>query len=71
MAQDDRNPPPGTGENLTTPGEEVAKDQTEPGHHDAEGTGKDRPAGRSSARLGTSVDPQDPVDPQSPHLPTP
>jgi len=28
-------------------------------------------AGRSSARLGTSVDPQDPVDPQSPHLPTP
>jgi len=67
---DDRNPPSGTGESITTPGEEIAKkDGNEPGHHEKGSTGADRPAGGSSSRLGSSVDPQDPVDPQSPHLP--
>lgn len=71
MALDDRNPPAGSGESITTPGEEVSKGEQEPGHHKKERTGADRPGGGSSSRSASSVDPHDPVDPQSPNLPTP
>lgn len=71
MALDDRNPPPGTGQSINKSGEELSKEENEPGHHGLGGSGKDRPAGGSTARAGTSVDPQEPVDPASPKLPTP
>ncbi|GAC1306926.1 MAG: hypothetical protein NVSMB19_19410 [Vulcanimicrobiaceae bacterium] len=69
MALGDRNPLSGTGESSTKHGKDEAKDKAEEGHRDKGRTGADRPAGGSSSRLGSSVDPQDPVDPQSPHLP--
>jgi len=65
---DDRFPPPGIGESTTRRGEDIAKSEHEEGSVDL---GKDeagRPAGGSTARMGTGVDPKDPVDPTSPNL---
>lgn len=57
---------PGTGK-----GEEHAK-QGEPGRKKTETTGKaNRPAGKSTGRDSSSASPQNPVDPNSPHMPTP
>ena len=43
----------------------------EPGRHDAGETGADRPAGTSTARDATSINPEneDPIDPDSPNMP--
>ena len=59
---------PGTGK-----GEEKVKTQgKEPGRKDTGTTGKaSRPKGKSTARDSTGVNPKGPVDPQSPHMPTP
>lgn len=60
---DDKSPSPGTSESKTARGEDIAKGHTEPGSVDL---GKDehgRPAGGSTARFATGIDPQDPVDP--------
>lgn len=59
---------PGTGK-----GEEKVKSEgKEPGRKDTGTTGKaNRPKGKSTARDSTGVNPKEPVDPQSPHLPTP
>jgi len=59
---------PGTGK-----GEEKVKSQgKEPGRKDTGTTGKaSRPKGKSTARDSTGINPKEPVDPQSPHLPTP
>ena len=59
---------PGTGK-----GEEKKKKEgTETGRHDTGATGKaKRPAGKSKPDASTGINPKDPVDPQSPHLPTP
>lgn len=62
--------PLGGGESITRRGEDIAKSGSQPGHHDA-GT-KDpskRPMGTSSAERSTGVDPQDPIDPESPNIP--
>ena len=54
----------------TAKGEEQIKNQgKEPGRHD---TGDDnRPAGRSTARDSTSINPEakDPIDPRMPNMP--
>ena len=43
----------------------------EPGRHDLDDTHADRPAGGSTARDSTSINPDDrnPIDPDSPNLP--
>jgi hypothetical protein len=45
----------------------------EAGRHDAGTTHADRPAGTSTARDSTSINPEaeNPIDPNSPHMPTP
>ena len=57
---------PGTGK-----GEEYGKGQ-ESGRHESGATGKaKRPAGKSTGRDSSSASPKNPVDPNSPHMPTP
>jgi hypothetical protein len=58
----------GVGESTTRRGEDVIKEEgPEPGRHPNQGTkGADRPYGTSDARAGTGVDPQDPIDEDSP-----
>ncbi len=67
------DPPEDVGESMTRRGEDVVKEEgKEPGRHDAGTQGKsERPVGTSTARDSTGVDPQDPIDPESPHLQTP
>jgi hypothetical protein len=53
-------------------GEDVIKGEgKEPGRHDEKPTGAGRPAGSSTARDSTMVNPEaeDPIDPSSPKLP--
>jgi hypothetical protein len=53
-------------------GEEVIQDEgKEAGRHDKGETGKGRPAGGSTARDSTRVNPEDsnPIDPDSPKMP--
>ncbi len=59
---------PGTGK-----GEEKSmKEGKESGRQDTDTTGEaKRPAGKTTGETSTGVNPKDPVDPQSPHLPTP
>ncbi|MCI0444430.1 hypothetical protein L0152_14625 [bacterium] len=54
----------------TRKGEEIIQeDGKEPGRRDKGQTGAGRPAGESDARDSTSINPQNPVDPESPKLP--
>lgn len=54
----------------TSKGEEILdQDGKEPGRHDKGETGQGRPAGGSTARDSTSINPQDPIDPDSPNMP--
>ena len=59
---------PGTGK-----GEEKLKDEGKnAGRQDAGTTGDaNRPAGTSTPKDSTGVNPKDPVDPESPHIPAP
>lgn len=53
-------------------GEEIIADEgKEAGRHDKEQAGKDRPAGGSTARDSTRINPDErnPIDPNSPNLP--
>ena len=53
-------------------GEEIAdRDGKESGRHDKEQTGADRPAGGSTARDSTRINPdaENPIDPNSPNMP--
>jgi hypothetical protein len=51
-------------------GEEIKEEEgQEPGRHDTGTTGASRPTGTSTARDSTRVNPQDPIDPDSPELP--
>lgn len=51
-------------------GEEIKEDEgQEPGRQETNSTGAERPSGTSTARDATRVDPQDPIDPDSPKLP--
>lgn len=49
-------------------GEEMANDK-EAGRYDSGTTGAGRPAGGSTARDSTGINPQDPIDPESPNTP--
>jgi len=66
----DTHPPDGVGESMTRRGEDVVEDEgKEAGRHDAGTQGEtERPVGTSTARDSTGVDPQDPIDPESPNL---
>jgi hypothetical protein len=58
----------------TGKGEEKASTEgKESGRHDAGVTHADRPAGTSTARDSTSINPDDenPIDPNSPNMPAP
>ncbi|HET9529072.1 MAG TPA: hypothetical protein VFQ92_01880 [Blastocatellia bacterium] len=53
-------------------GEEILEDEgKEPGRQDKGETGKGRPAGGSTARDSTKINPEDrnPIDPESPNMP--
>lgn len=53
-------------------GEEIIADEgKEAGRHDKEQSGQDRPAGGSTARDSTRINPDErgPIDPNSPNLP--
>lgn len=64
-----KTPPPGTGESINKRGEENAMDEAEPGSVD-QGTHPEsgRPAGGATQRRKTGIDPQEPIDPESPNL---
>jgi hypothetical protein len=64
---DEANLPSGIVESTGTRGEDLAKDNHEPGRVDLPDHGG-RPAGGTTARFATGVGPQDPVDPKSPNL---
>ena len=54
----------------TRKGEEILEQEgKEPGRHDKGVTGEGRPVGGSTARDSTSINPQDPIDPDSPNMP--
>lgn len=55
----------------TRKGEEVA--ESEVGREDTGTTETGRPTGESTGRFSTGINPddKDPIDPESPHLPTP
>ncbi len=66
---DDRFPPPGVGESIGRRGEDIAKSEKEPGRVDLGTDDSGRPAAGATQRLKTGIDPQDPVDDESPNLP--
>jgi hypothetical protein len=54
----------------TRKGEGIVQEEgKEPGRHDKGETGAGRPAGGSTGRDSTSINPQDPIDPNSPNMP--
>ncbi|MGA9770679.1 MAG: hypothetical protein WBV94_16685 [Blastocatellia bacterium] len=54
----------------TRKGEEIVQEEgKEPGRHDISDTGAGRPAGGSTGRDSTQINPQDPIDPNSPNMP--
>ena len=73
LTDTDMNPEPtkGVGESTTRRGEDVIKEEgSEEGRHPNQGTkGADRPFGGSDARDATGVDPQEPMDKDSPNIP--
>ena len=62
----------GTGDSTSRSGEDIREHEgKEPGRQDIAPTGgAQRPAGTSTARDSTGVDPQDPIDEESPNLQT-
>jgi hypothetical protein len=70
MANDEKTSPAPVHQPGVRRGEEMVKEEgKEPGRHETGTTGAGRPAGESTARDSTRVDPQDPIDPESPKLP--
>jgi len=68
----DPNPdgPHGVGDSGQRSAEDVARDDSEAGRYDTGADGETgRPTGESDMRGATSVDPQDPIDEESPTLP--
>jgi hypothetical protein len=69
---EEKKPPEPAHQPGTPKGEERNKKEGKEAGRRTTGTrGAKRPAGKSSARDSTGINPKDPVDPQSPHLPTP
>ncbi len=70
MPNEDKFPPPGTGESISQSGEDTARDEAEPGGVDFGKRGvSQRPSGGGTARKTSSIDPQEPIDDESPNLP--
>ena len=70
---DQQTPPEPTHEPGTAKGGEATKNRgQEPGRHDTGETGAGRPTGKSTARASTGISPEDknPIDPESPTIPT-
>jgi hypothetical protein len=66
---DEPGDPKNVGRSLGRHGESISKRDDEPGHEASGTKGKsDRPVGKSSARDSTGIDPQDPIDPDSPNV---
>ena len=65
--------PDDVGESTSRSGEEIGKKEgKEAGRKDTGSQGPtDRPVGESTMRDSTGIDPQDPIDPDSPVLQTP
>lgn len=64
--------PLGVGESETSRAEDIAREEPEAGSHDAGTKGRSqRPVGTSSAERATGVDPQEPIDDDSPNLSAP
>lgn len=65
--------PLGVGTSTSRRGEDVADQETpQPGHHDTGPKGaSQRPSGTSSAERVTGIDPQEPIDEDSPDLTSP
>jgi hypothetical protein len=57
----------------TRKGEEMASGDSEPGRETTGTNPAGRPMGKSDGRFSTAINPEqeDPIDPDSPHLPTP
>ncbi|HZS79399.1 MAG TPA: hypothetical protein VFA41_22490 [Ktedonobacteraceae bacterium] len=56
----------------TSKGEEKAKEAgKEPGRRKTGTTGAKRPAGKSTGRDSTGLNPSEPIDKESPNMPTP
>lgn len=61
--------PENVGKSTRPRGEEERQREPEPGRRDVQPHGpSQRPAGTSTARDSTGIDPQDPIDPSSPSL---
>jgi hypothetical protein len=58
------------GESISKRGEDRADHTSEPGRVEEEEKGSGRKVGKSTARMSTSINPQDPKDSDSPTLPT-
>jgi hypothetical protein len=58
-----------SGKSVGRRGEDVRKQEVEPGRYKTKPARQgDRPGGKSTARDSTGVDPQDPIDPRMPNL---
>jgi hypothetical protein len=58
-----------SGKSVTRRGEDMRKEEPEPGRYRTKPAGSgERPGGKSTARDSTGVDPQDPIDPRMPNL---
>jgi len=62
--------PHGVGDSGQRSAEDVSREESEAGRHDTGEQGETgRPTGESTMRDSTSVDPQEPIDDESPTLP--
>jgi hypothetical protein len=58
-----------SGKSVGRRGEDVRKEEAEPGRYKTEPARRgEHPGGKSTARDSTGVDPQDPIDPRMPNL---
>lgn len=66
----EKTPPEPVHESGTRKGEQIVEDEgKEPGREGEGTTGANRPAGTSTGRDSTKVNPKDPVHPDSPKMP--
>jgi len=70
MPEDKASPGPAHQPGAPKGEEKPKKEGKEAGRRTTGTRGAKRPAGKSAARDSTGINPRDPVDPQSPHLPT-
>ena len=73
VTKDEKGSPKNVGDSSSRSGEDIRQDEgKEPGRKDTGTQGETkRPVGESSMRDSTGIDPQDPIDDDSPILQTP